>query len=82
MFRMSRLERHEKLVDAMAEAQGVDLTEAMMRGDLSGTELRGAIFSCTGCTDPDDCAARLEAGETGMPDYCRNAGLFERLMAG
>lgn len=82
MFSLSKLERHESLVSGMADRRGVDLGEAMLRGDLSGNELRSAIFRCTACSDPDSCEEWQQghrAGADETPSYCRNASLFERL---
>ncbi|PWE33691.1 hypothetical protein DDZ14_03215 [Maritimibacter sp. 55A14] len=84
MFNLSRLARHEKLVDAMAETQGIDLAEEIMRGTLSGGDLRAAIYSCTGCANVEGCEAWLAAhadGAEGTPEFCRNAGLFKALRA-
>ncbi|MGG7645571.1 DUF6455 family protein [Rhodovulum sp. YNF3179] len=82
MFNLSKLDRHEKLVDRMAETQGIDIGEEMMRGHLSANDLRSAVFSCTACTHADDCVHWLEDHKDGAsqtPDYCRNAGLFRAL---
>jgi len=84
MFSLSKLERHESLVSGMADRRGVDFSEAMLRGELSGNELRSAIFRCTACSDPDGCEQWQQehsAGAAETPGYCRNASLFSRLSA-
>lgn len=84
MFGLKKLERHENLVTGMADARGVDLGEALMRGDLSANELRSAIFRCTACARPEDCAhwqADHPQGADHTPDYCRNSAMFARLAA-
>ncbi len=76
------LKRHAALVDGMAQAQGIDLEEQIMRGNLTISELEDAVLRCTGCTSPDICAHRLATrdGPTpDTPDFCRNADLFRTL---
>ena len=79
------LKRHAGLVDSMANAQGLDLEEQMLRGNLSVGALEDAVLRCTGCAQPDACKAWL-AGQTDAvaapPDYCRNAELFAELRQG
>ena len=78
----TRLHRHERLVHRMADAQGLDLDEAVLRGHLTPGALDDAVLACTGCDHPCDCAVWLEApgrDTDGTPDYCRNGGLFARL---
>ncbi|MXQ08670.1 hypothetical protein GQ651_12510 [Alphaproteobacteria bacterium GH1-50] len=72
---LTRLERHERLLDRMADRNGADLDLALQSGAISPGEVRAAVLACTGCTDPEGCEARLDRGETGLPDYCRNADL-------
>lgn len=79
MQRPETLRRHAHLVDRMAQACGVDLEEAMLRGKMDIPELDDAVLRCTGCEHPDRCESWLAsqsnvAGAT--PDYCRNADLF------
>lgn len=79
---MSRLNRHSTLVGRMAETLGVDLAEEMMRGKLSPEEWRGAVLSCTGCSNPDGCDSWLAAhgdGADRAPGYCRNKDRLEAL---
>ncbi|MDA7423812.1 DUF6455 family protein [Thalassococcus lentus] len=84
MHSTQTLKRHAGLVDAMAEAQGLDLEEQMLRGKLSFSELEDAVLACTGCAEPCQCEKWLneldgKAAET--PIYCRNASLFSDLKA-
>ncbi|CUH74686.1 DUF6455 family protein [Tropicibacter naphthalenivorans] len=79
------LKRHARLVDDMAQAQGVDLEEQILRGKLTVTELEDAVLRCTGCSNPDTCEHWLAAqsGEaTQGPDYCRNGQMFQDLKWG
>jgi hypothetical protein len=81
MLSLSKLDRHERLVERMAEAQGVDIGEAMMRGELGANEFRGAVYRCTACTAADSCEHWLADHEdgAGVPEYCRNKAMMERL---
>lgn len=83
------LRRHAALVDRMAETLGVDLEEAVMRGELSPGALPDMVLRCTGCANPDGCEAWLNsqkqpataetARATTTPYFCRNAGAFDVL---
>lgn len=78
----SRLKHHAALVDDMAEVQGLDLEEQMLRGALSFTDLEDAVLRCTGCAAPDRCAhwlAERKGTRAEAPDYCRNHALFDDL---
>ncbi len=78
----SKLKTHAALVDHMAEVQGLDLEEQMLRGNLSFTELEDAVLRCTGCTQSAACSHWLDrAPEVGShpPEYCRNVDLFDFL---
>lgn len=75
----SRIDRHQRLFTRMAETQGVDVDLEMQKAALSPEAYRGAVLSCTGCSQPDRCEAALNRGENEMPDYCRNTELLERL---
>jgi hypothetical protein len=86
MQNRSILDKHARLVSRMAEALGIDLDEAAMRGVLPQSELTDAVLRCTGCTNPDQCARWLDesTGEsTGdaddSPAFCRNSDLFRTL---
>lgn len=79
---MSRLNRHSMLVGRMADTLGVDLAEEMLRGNISAETWRTAVLSCTGCNNPDGCAAWLDAHSEGAdetPAYCRNKAQLEAL---
>lgn len=85
MHDTSTLRRHAALVDKMANAQGIDLEEQVLRGALSIPELDDAVLRCTGCTQPCACErwlAALEEPAAATPDYCRNSGLFAALKRG
>ena len=76
------LRRHAALVDRMAQAQGIDLEEAMLRGKLDVPELDEIVLGCTGCSQPCKCETWLETVQIpadAPPEYCRNAKVFARL---
>jgi hypothetical protein len=73
---LTRIDHHEKLMSRMADRNGADLDLALQTGMVSPGELQDAVLTCTGCTEPEACEARLDSGETGLPGYCRNADLI------
>lgn len=79
MFFLSRLEKHETLMNRMADRNSADLPMALETGLVSPEQYRTAVLSCMACAEPDACAARLDHGDPGVPDYCRNAGLLARV---
>lgn len=68
----------------MAESLGLDLTDTMAHGVLSGEDWREAVLRCTCCEEPDACLSWLH-GRIGAPaadaapEACRNAALFDDL---
>ena len=74
---------HTKLVLGMADRQGLDLQEMILRADLSEDDFEQAVDACLGCTQPQACKCLLDnAGpQVNLPDYCRNEGLFDALSA-
>jgi len=89
MFGLKTLNRHAALVNRMAQVLGVDLTEAMSKGKLSGEDWCEAVVRCTGCTAPETCMAWLSerpapediegpAAEA-APHYCNNRLMLARL---
>ena len=74
-----RLTHHETLVRRMAGRAGVDLDLAQQCGAVAPGEVRAAVHACLGCLHPGDCAARLDTGTPGVPDYCRNADMLDDL---
>lgn len=85
MFGFSRLDAHQKLVEDMADAVGVDLTEEMQEGHLTPAELRATVLRCVGCREAGECQGLLDATAAGSldeaPAYCRNHDLFETMKA-
>ena len=78
----SVLKRHAALVDQMAETLGIDLEEAVLRGDLPIADISDAVLSCTTCSNPDTCEGWQKAHKnvaTQAPDFCRNSEMFLRL---
>ncbi len=76
---MSRLDRHEKLMSRMGDRNSADLSLALQSGVVDPEDYRRAVFSCTACSNPEGCEARLEAGEPGVPEFCRNGDLMARV---
>ncbi|MCR9168677.1 MULTISPECIES: DUF6455 family protein [Marivita] len=70
---------HTQLVLAMADRQGLDLQELMMRAELSEDRFEHAVDRCFGCTAPDACKCLLETAgpQLNLPDYCRNEAFFD-----
>lgn len=81
MHRSSTICRHARLFTEMAEAQGVDLEEAVLRARIMPDDIAEGVLKCTGCENPDDCEAALASGEALelVPSYCRNATMIEAL---
>lgn len=78
------LHRHAALVSRMAETLGLDLTDALAHGVLTGEQWREAVLRCTGCDDPDACLSWMVArggaqAIAAAPQPCRNAALFDDL---
>lgn len=75
------LRRHARLFTDMAEANGVDLEEAVLRGQLDPDDIADGVLKCTGCENPGDCEAALAAGKVtdGPPSYCKNGGMLSAL---
>lgn len=68
----------------MAEALGVDLTDALAQGVLAGEDWRDAVLRCTCCEDPEACLAWLGARNGALPapagpEICRNTAMFDDL---
>ncbi|MBW0156689.1 DUF6455 family protein [Sedimentimonas flavescens] len=92
MFGVGTLNRHAALMNRMAEVMGVDLTDAMAKSVLSGTEWRDAVVRCTGCSDPEGCLHWLSQQDApedhdgaatagAAPGFCNNRLLMGRLRA-
>ena len=76
----STLRRHARLFTDMAEAQGVDLEEAVLRARILPDDISEGVLRCTGCANPDACEAALaQGGPDGVPDFCQNAALLTAL---
>ena len=70
------LRKHAALVDRMASTLGLDLEEEAMAGRLDHESLPDMVLRCSGCTQPDSCAAWLETDHDAADDapcFCRNA---------
>ncbi|WP_425101589.1 DUF6455 family protein [Tropicibacter sp. S64] len=79
MLSRTTLKRHAHLVDEMAAAQGLDLEEQILRGNLTVSDLEDAVLRCTGCSQPCTCETWLNARQGPIeepPAYCRNTELF------
>ena len=81
MEETSRHAKHTRLVLKMADRQGIDLAELVMRSEFSLDNMEEAVEKCIGCTHPNECACLLESQEDAfsLPDYCRNEDMFNML---
>jgi hypothetical protein len=81
MHLTTTIRRHARLFSEMADAQGVDLEEAVLRARIAPDEIAEGVLRCTGCTNPDTCEAALQAAERleDIPSFCRNSELLEAL---
>lgn len=72
---------HTRLVLGMADRQGLDLNELILRGEVSEDQFEAAVDRCLGCTQPTACKCLLDsaASRLNLPDYCRNGDTFEAL---
>ena len=79
----SKRDAHTQLVLGMADRQGLDLQEMILRADLSEDRFNQAVDRCLGCTKPDACKSLLDTAgpELNLPGYCRNGDLFDQLGA-
>lgn len=77
----SNRETHTRLVLSMADRQGLDLQEMILRADVSEHQFDEAVDRCVGCTQTEACKCLLDsAGPTlNLPEYCRNGDLFTSL---
>lgn len=77
----SKRDVHTQLVLRMADKQGVDLQELVLRSALSEDRFEQAVASCLGCIAPGACKCLLDAAEPrlNLPDFCRNGDLFDEL---
>lgn len=74
------LKHHAGLLDRMAEAQGLDLQDAVISGQIPFDEIADSVLRCAQCSNPGHCESWLathQDGPVGTPQYCRNKELFE-----
>lgn len=79
---LERIDHHSALFARMAQTVRADLDKALGRGQLDGSQLRGAVLRCTTCSDVEACRGWLaakSAGAVAPPEYCRNRQLLTRL---
>ena len=81
MSTTSKTAHHEQLMERMATRNGADFDLARQSGLIDGTEYVEAVVSCLGCSDAGDCETRLDRATPGLPGYCRNASLIQRVEA-
>ena len=77
----SKRTEHTKLVLSMADRQGLDLQEMILRAEFSEEDLESAVDRCVGCTKPEACTSLLNSGVQipNLPSYCRNGDVFGAL---
>ena len=76
------LTTHADLMHRMADTVGADLGDAVLRGDLSGQELRSAVMQCAHCAAGEECPGWLDAhaeGVSEVPGFCENKPMMDRL---
>lgn len=81
MTPLGDIHRHIQLVNGMAKANDVDLTEASREGRLRQEDYAQMVTRCRGCSDPDTCEALLRAPNPphDTPAMCRNTQVFDAL---
>lgn len=79
MSYIDKLARHERLMNTMAEQNGADLLLAEQVGLVTPEELFSATQACTGCGAVTACESHLQAGDPGLPGYCRNREMIRRI---
>ncbi|WP_270728356.1 DUF6455 family protein [Shimia sp. Alg240-R146] len=82
MPHIPKLRRHVALMDEAAKRIGMDLQEAALCGALEVREIEQAVERCMRCPLPDTCETwRLTAENKahGLPPFCRNKDLFNRI---
>jgi Family of unknown function (DUF6455) len=74
-----RADRHLELMRATFDRFDIDLADVARRG--AGSRLRGAMWTCIGCTKTAACAAWLRDGAASgeRRGFCPNADLIEDL---
>jgi len=78
----SKIKSHTKLFLRMADTQGVDVDEQVMRGNLDPEVVPQAVLRCTACTRPQECAHWLASHpptDARVPNYCMNKNLLASL---
>lgn len=75
------LRKHASLVDRMADNLGVDLEEAVLRGEIAPDLLPDLVLRCTKCTDPEACARLLDDPKQlkAAPSFCVNRDTLEKM---
>ncbi|MFA8386159.1 MAG: DUF6455 family protein [Pelagibaca sp.] len=78
---MSKRDTHTQLVLDMADRQGLDLQEMILRAEFSEDQFEQAVDLCLGCTKANACRCLLDSAgpQLNLPDYCRNEALFNEL---
>lgn len=82
MVNTNRLKHHADLVDRMAQAQGINLQDAVMRGGMTPDDVSDMVLTCTKCTQADACArwlSEVPVTVSDTPHSCRNADVFAKM---
>lgn len=81
MYDTKTIRRHANLFLRMAEAEGIDLDETVLRAQIMPDDVVDGVLRCTGCTSADACEKTLDSGEHhgGVPSYCQNAAMLAAL---
>lgn len=79
----SKRAEHTQLVLGMADLQGLDLQEMILRADISEDQFELAVDRCVGCTQPTACKCLMNSAgpSLNLPEFCRNGTFFTDLQA-
>lgn len=79
---VTRIKRHEKLLDAMIDTVGVDIHELRQRGAITDTDFDGLTQRCRTCNEGSACSNWLAIHGVGTgeaPTFCKNRGVFDKI---
>ncbi|KAA9007996.1 DUF6455 family protein [Histidinibacterium aquaticum] len=81
MFGLKTISRHADLTTRMASALGRDPSRSMISSPTGAERWRGAVLSCTACTQAEACGKWLETHDHAdqPPAYCRGRAYFAGL---
>ncbi|SMX31831.1 DUF6455 family protein [Actibacterium lipolyticum] len=78
----SKLSLHFWLTQSMARTIGVNLHQALVRGQFARSDYTQTIAECMACAQTEKCVpwlAKQGAGADHLPDYCALKSTLEAL---